>query len=148
MHRIKYEVTNLGIDYPDYFQGFGAGCTDYDEAVTGIGDTYNEALSDALTILCESKPVSANQADAIERTEHFHTSFEPEVSASREQYIDISHTVIPHDYVCDCDRPVEYGYFCKICHNTKVEEIQENQYNCQYYYVGIRYTLTLYQKKG
>lgn len=46
MRKFEYEIHDLGINYPDYFQGFSDG--DYMYGVYGIGDTYNDALYDAV----------------------------------------------------------------------------------------------------
>lgn len=43
-----YEVVDLGVRYPDYFQGFECSYTPFDNATYGIGDSFNEALDDAL----------------------------------------------------------------------------------------------------
>ena len=48
MNRIKYEVHDLGVDYPDYFQGFGVAHTKYEHSSVGMGDCYNSALDNAL----------------------------------------------------------------------------------------------------
>jgi len=44
----NYEITNYGIDNADYFRGHGTSFTRYNHAVLGCGDTYAEALDDAL----------------------------------------------------------------------------------------------------
>jgi hypothetical protein len=43
-----YEVCDLGIEHPSYFQGFGTAFTPFVNCCYGIGDSYNEALDDAL----------------------------------------------------------------------------------------------------
>ena len=43
-----YEVIDLGIEYSDYFQGFGTSFAPYTESVVGIGNSLSEALEDAL----------------------------------------------------------------------------------------------------
>jgi hypothetical protein len=47
MRYIKsFEIDSLGVEWPDYFQGYGAG--EYDRSVTGIGNNAAEAYDDAL----------------------------------------------------------------------------------------------------
>ena len=43
-----FEIVDLGVDSPDYFQGFGTSFTPYEHCVVGIGDTASEAYQDAL----------------------------------------------------------------------------------------------------
>jgi len=43
-----YEIVDHGVDNPQYFQGCGIACTDYDDVATGMGTSANEALDDAL----------------------------------------------------------------------------------------------------
>ena len=70
MNRIKYEVCDLGIEYPDYFQGFGVAFTEYDKAAVGIGDTFNDALADALEYIdCGVDRIDGRQLNDIERSE-------------------------------------------------------------------------------
>ena len=68
MKHIKYEVHDLGIEYPDYFQGFCAAFSEYDDSVVGMGDTYNDALENATEQLAHCG-VSSRQSAAIERME-------------------------------------------------------------------------------
>ena len=60
-----YEVVDLGVDYPDYFQGFGVSCTPYWDCVCGIGDTPREALDDCLEQIATSYEIDV---DALERS--------------------------------------------------------------------------------
>lgn len=43
-----YQTTDYGIDNADYFQGHGTSFTKYAHCALGSGDTYAEALNDAL----------------------------------------------------------------------------------------------------
>lgn len=43
-----YAITDYGIGHAEYFQGHGVAYTEYEHAALGIGDTYSEALNDAL----------------------------------------------------------------------------------------------------
>lgn len=49
-----YQIVDHGIDNPQYFQGCGVSCTEYTDCATGIGDTYQEALEDALDFLAQN----------------------------------------------------------------------------------------------
>lgn len=54
MRYIKdFEIVNLGVEWPDYFQGFGTSFTKFDCAVTGIGDNASEAYDDALEMIAQ-----------------------------------------------------------------------------------------------
>lgn len=49
MRKVKdFEIVDLGIEFPDYFQGFGCVFTSYEHCVYGIGDNPREALEDCL----------------------------------------------------------------------------------------------------
>ena len=47
-YKIEHEVFDHGIRGTDYFPSQGTAFTDYDYVVTGAGETFNEALEDAL----------------------------------------------------------------------------------------------------
>jgi hypothetical protein len=50
----NFEIVDLGIEFSDYFQGFGTSFTDFEHSVVGIGGTLSEAYDDALEqIACE-----------------------------------------------------------------------------------------------
>lgn len=44
----NYEITDYGIENADYFQGHGTSFTRYAHSALGCGDSYDEALEDAL----------------------------------------------------------------------------------------------------
>lgn len=44
----SYEIIDHGVDHSQYFQGCGVMFTDFDLAVTGIGDNAKEAYEDAV----------------------------------------------------------------------------------------------------
>ena len=81
MHRIKYEVHDLGIECPDYFQGFGVAFSKYDDSVVGIGATYNDALEDATEQLAYSG-VSSRQLAAIDRMETIDSAINNNISSA------------------------------------------------------------------
>lgn len=43
-----YDIVDLGVDHPGYFQGFGTSFTRYAHSVYGVGDTAQDAYDDAL----------------------------------------------------------------------------------------------------
>lgn len=49
----EFEVVDLGIDCPDYFQGFGCSFTGYDNCAVGIGCNPAEALDDCLETIAQ-----------------------------------------------------------------------------------------------
>lgn len=48
MKVLEFEVVNLGVEFPDYFQGFGVAFTSFDDCYYGIGSNPAEALDDCL----------------------------------------------------------------------------------------------------
>ena len=48
MKAIKEFAISFEIEHEQYWQGHGISCTPYDRCATGIGDTLNEALEDAI----------------------------------------------------------------------------------------------------
>lgn len=48
----KYRIDSHGVDYPQYFPGHSAVHTEFDECVTGVGETEADALSDAIEQMC------------------------------------------------------------------------------------------------
>jgi hypothetical protein len=50
-----FAVEALGVEYPDYFGGYGLGpSSKYDACTYGIGDTEAEALDDCLEMMAQS----------------------------------------------------------------------------------------------
>ena len=49
----EFEVVDLGIDCPDYFQGFGCAFTSFDHCAYGIGENPAEALDDCLEVIAQ-----------------------------------------------------------------------------------------------
>lgn len=52
-------MCDLGIEHPDYFQGFGVSFTRFDDAVVGVGSTPAEAYADALEQIASETDSSA-----------------------------------------------------------------------------------------
>jgi hypothetical protein len=52
---VAFEILDHGIEYSDYFQGCGVACTEYTDVATGIGNSEEEALSDALDSLAQGE---------------------------------------------------------------------------------------------
>ena len=49
-----FQIVDLGVHHPDYFQGFGTSFTRFEHSVYGIGDTAEDAYQDALQQMAES----------------------------------------------------------------------------------------------
>ena len=64
---MDYEVIIHGVDSPDYFPGQGTSYTPFANVVTGIGDTDQDALIDALDQAVESG-MDDRMADEIEKS--------------------------------------------------------------------------------
>lgn len=58
----KFEVVPLGVDVPDYFQGFGVAFTPYEHCATGIGNTEAEAYADACEQIAQALTSAQFQA--------------------------------------------------------------------------------------
>jgi hypothetical protein len=55
LHLGDFTVECLGVEYPDYFQGYGLGpSSDYDHCTYGIGNTEAEALEDCMEMMAQA----------------------------------------------------------------------------------------------
>ena len=72
----EFEVIDHGIDGSQYFQGCGTGYT-YAHVATGCGDTYTEALDDALESIAQQHELGGMEALIMADSKDF-----PTVSAS------------------------------------------------------------------
>jgi hypothetical protein len=50
----KFEIVDLGVQYSDYFRGFGVSFTEYANCTVGIGNTAQEAYDDAADSCAQS----------------------------------------------------------------------------------------------
>lgn len=62
----EVQVTGYGVEHPDYFIGHGLIGTDYQYANYGIGDTFNQALDDAIEMLSAHPDITGCDLAAIE----------------------------------------------------------------------------------
>lgn len=145
--QIEYDVVDHGIMNSNYFLGQGTAFTDYDYVVTGAGDTFNEALSDALGLMAQEPEIDDlhDQLDEIEKEERVSDDENLSVSACHEAWIDVSNEVTPDDYIDTCDHQEgDFPDFCEECHNNKVDELLESIDYCDYglsYFVSILYRI-------
>jgi hypothetical protein len=50
----EFSIETLGVEYPDYFQGFGLGPrSEFNYCAYGIGDTEEEAFQDCLEMVAQ-----------------------------------------------------------------------------------------------
>lgn len=69
-HFSDYEITDYGIDHAQYFQGHGVAHTRFEHAALGAGDTYTEALEDALEAAAmEGASLTLDPQDEPEKSE-------------------------------------------------------------------------------
>ncbi len=54
MTKLKTQVVDHGIDGSQYFPGCGTAFTEYNGVATGCGDTFAEAIDDALESMAQS----------------------------------------------------------------------------------------------
>lgn len=64
----KYQIVDLGVHHPDYFNGFGTSFTPYEHSTYGIGETAEEAYQDALDSAAQFSPWA--EIDLKEMPEH------------------------------------------------------------------------------
>jgi hypothetical protein len=62
---MKFEIVDLGVHRPDYFQGFGVSHTKFEHCTYGIGDTAQEAYDDALDSAAQFSPWAAIDLSAV-----------------------------------------------------------------------------------
>jgi hypothetical protein len=79
---LDHEVVDHGVEGEQYFQGCGVAYTDFDDVATGLGDTFNEALADALESLAQSGRYDSEDLDKIEAEEKVSDARNSKVSAS------------------------------------------------------------------
>lgn len=68
-HITNYSVEDHGIENAQYFAGDGVAYTRWDTCATGCGDTYNDALADALDDLATAEDCDSADLDRIESAE-------------------------------------------------------------------------------
>jgi hypothetical protein len=107
---ISYEIVDLGINWPDYFPGFGTSLRPFIDHVVGVGDTYNNALADALDVIAQSHDINSADLDTIEQEERVSDKINASVSAT--------------DYDTEDGDEVPY-YYVGIRYN--LEEGEENE---------------------
>ena len=61
----KYEIVDLGIDHPDYFQGFGTSFTEFDHCTYGVGHNPESAFEDCLDMLASMEGISGLDWEAF-----------------------------------------------------------------------------------
>lgn len=81
MNKPKFEIVDLGVHHPDYFQGFGTSFTRFDHSTYGIGSTAEEAYQDALDSAAQFSPWA--EIDLIAMPEHCPFSGEVPADESR-----------------------------------------------------------------
>lgn len=50
---LDWDIEDIGMEHPDYFQGRGVAMTDWDDVVVGVGDSARDAAEDALDQLSQ-----------------------------------------------------------------------------------------------
>ena len=56
-----FEVEFLGVEYPDYFQGYGVSFSKYENCTYGIGNTEEEALDDCIEMFAQSTDIDCTE---------------------------------------------------------------------------------------
>lgn len=104
-----YELVDLGINQPDYFQGFGVSGTKYNYSFVGVGCNPKNALEDCLEQIAE-------YVGCIDASDDC-------------PVVDVDN--LEHDIVC------HYPEFINIELNNKITK--QNDKNDSQYYIGIRF---------
>ncbi len=117
---MDYELVDIGIEHPDYFQGFGCADTRYNCAVYGIGDNPAEALDDLLELVTQADDIDVEQLEREIREAHPKLSTQIEPSAIQE-WLD--------GRDCNCDP------MC-IC-----DDCEDALSFTPYYHIGLRYNV-------
>lgn len=112
----EIEVVDYGVDDHQYFQGHGCSHTEYEHCSLGAGDTFAEAIEDALEQACYCEGFDFEAARAAIREQY------PEaVGADGKWVATISAYAIAREEVEDDD---DYDFECNL-----------------YYYVGLRWNI-------
>ena len=91
-----YTITDYGIAHAQYFQGHGSSCSTH--ACLGIGDTYAEALDDALeNAAMDGFDIELDSTDQPEQ----YTGKGPSAQAQHDRYCE-------HDDHDECDHELYY----------------------------------------
>lgn len=65
----EIELVDYGVDNAQYFQGHGVSYTEYQHSALGVGDTFADAIENALEQLaCDD--FDSNAAEAMLKAEH------------------------------------------------------------------------------
>lgn len=64
-HITDFEIIRHGVEHSQYFQGCGTSFTDFDHVVTGIGDTEQEALDDAVESMAQCHSFADGELDRM-----------------------------------------------------------------------------------
>lgn len=67
MTKLNFQVVDHGINGSQYFPGCGVAFTDYDYCQTGCGDTFAEAIDDALESMAQCEECGDVDFDALAR---------------------------------------------------------------------------------
>lgn len=138
---VAYQIDELGVHLPDYFQGYGVSHTEYTDCATGIGDTPEEALEDALEMLAQSGWDTSLITDKVNTGPSLAEEDEKEREAEREQALqqwiedqkEEGKVHIDEASDEDCENGNTFNP-----DDFEWENDDEENYNDQNYYVGIR----------
>lgn len=88
LHLGDFQVECLGVEYPDYFQGYGLGPnSEYTDCAYGIGNTEAEALEDCLEMMAQSGSIDLDD-EAEQRIREEYGRADDNVTAADELGVD------------------------------------------------------------
>ena len=64
---VDFELFDLGVNYPDYFQGFGVSGNGFTHCVVGCGCSQSEAFDDLMEQFAQYEGVTCGMTDYVER---------------------------------------------------------------------------------
>ena len=143
MKRISYELIDHGINTSQCLVPRSTYGTQYTHSVLGLGDTYNDALDEALDQISSIEGgIHQKEYERVMHENRIDDEYNTTTSAYQDIRTEISHSMSPYDYAekeCSHD-PYD---FCETCHNEVLEERVEKWFeeNDLYYYVQIQYTI-------
>lgn len=84
LHLGDFLVECLGVEYPDYFQGYGLGpSTEFSNCCYGIGDTEAEALEDCLEMLIQSDSIDFDDEAEKRIRDEYGPADDPDTAAEK-----------------------------------------------------------------
>jgi hypothetical protein len=136
---VTFQVVDHGIDGAQYFPGCGVSFTEFEHCVTGSGDTFAEAIDDALESMAQE--TSGVDFEALEKEIQAEGYGENgKWQKSRSAYAEM----LKANGIADAENPPckECGCVAEECEcEAFADPLEDFQESDVYYYVSIRYSV-------